>query len=108
MSEVSQSATLFQLGAFSSARMRQIGFSIADQALAVGGMFLAHVELARTQSKEEYGIFALTYSGFTFLCGVDKGATFETCNGYGAGGDNAGVCGYGKLRWRSDALLWTA
>ncbi len=105
MSEVSQSATLFQLGAFSSARMRQIGFSIADQALAVGGMFLANVELARTQSKEEYGIFALTYSVFTFLGGLHNGAILETYTVYGSGRYNARFAEYARLLWRSNAWL---
>jgi len=108
MSEVSQSATLFQLGAFSSARMRQIGFSIADQALAVGGMFLANVELARTQSKEEYGIFALTYSVFTFLGGLHNGAILETYTVYGSGRYNARFAEYARLLWRSNAWLGLA
>jgi len=108
MSEVSQSATLFQLGAFSSARMRQIGFSIADQALAVGGMFLANVELARTQSKEEYGIFALTYSVFTFLGGLHNGAILETYTVYGSGRYNARFAEYARLLWRSNAWLGVA
>jgi len=108
MSEASQSAMLFQLGAFSSARMRQIGFSIADQALAVGGMFLANVELARTQSKEDYGIFALTYSVFTFLAGLHNGAILETYTVYGSGRYNARFAEYARLLWRSNALLGLA
>ena len=108
MSEASQSAMLFQLGAFSSARMRQIGFSIADQALAVGGMFLANVELARTQSKEDYGIFALTYSIFTFLAGLHNGAILETYTVYGSGRYNARFAEYARLLWRSNAWLGLA
>src|SRR6267378_8390932 len=108
MSEASQSAMLFQLGAFSSARMRQIGFSIADQALAVGGMFLANVELARTQSKEDYGIFALTYSVFTFLAGLHNGAILETYTVYGSGRYNPRFTDYAELLWRSNALLGLA
>src|SRR5260370_37657608 len=105
MSEVSHSAEMFQLGALCSARMRQIGFSIADQALAVGGMFLANVELARTQSEEEYGIFALTYSVFTFLGGLHNGAILETYTVYGSGRDNARFAEYARLLWRSNAWL---
>src|SRR6266446_7926572 len=105
MSEASQSAMLFQLGAFSSARMRQIGFSIADQALAVGGMFLANVELARTQSKEEYGIFALTYSVFTFLAGLHNAVILETYTVYGSGRYKARFAEYAQLLWRSNAWL---
>src|SRR5260370_18204174 len=108
MSEASQPATLFQLGAFSSARMRQIGFSIADQALAVGGMFLANVELARTQSKEEYGIFALTYSVFTFLGGLHNGAILETYTVYGSGRYNTRFAEYARLLWRTNAWLGLA
>src|SRR5437899_11160185 len=66
------------------ARIRQAGYSIADQTLAVGGMFLANVALARTQSKEEYGIFALSYSVFTFLAGMHNGAILETYTVYGS------------------------
>jgi O-antigen/teichoic acid export membrane protein len=105
MSEASQPAALLQLGAFSSARMRQIGFSIADQALAVGGMLLANVALARTQSKEEYGIFALTYSIFTFLAGLHNGVILETYTVYGSGRYNARFAEYAKLLWRSNAWL---
>ncbi len=99
---------LFQLGAFSSARVRQIGFSIADQGLAVGGMFLANVALARTQTKEEYGIFALTYSVFTFLAGLHNGAILETYTVYGAGRYNARFAEYARLLWRSNAWLGLA
>jgi O-antigen/teichoic acid export membrane protein len=105
MSQASQSAVLFQLGAFSSVRMRQIGFSIADQALAVGGMFLANVALARTQSKEEYGIFALSYSVFTFFAGLHNGAILETYTVYGSGRYNARFAEYARLLWRSNAWL---
>src|SRR5260370_8868221 len=108
MSEASQSAMLFQLGEFAAARMRQIGFSIADQALAVGGMFLANVELARTQSKEDYGIFALTYSVFTFLAGLHNGAILETYTVYGSGRYNARFAEYARLLWRSNAWLGDA
>src|SRR5258708_25771160 len=105
MSQVSQSAKLFRFGAFSSARMRQIGFSIADQALAVGGMFLANVALARTQSREEYGIFALTYSVFTFLAGLHNAVILETYTVYGSGRYKARFAEYAQLLWRSNALL---
>jgi len=47
-------------------RVRQAGFSIADQALFVGGTFLANVMLARTQTKEEYGMFVLSYRSSLF------------------------------------------
>jgi len=53
-------------------RVRQAAFSIADQAFFVGGTFLANVILARTQTKEEYGMFVLSYSVFTFLTGLTQ------------------------------------
>ncbi len=51
MSQANQSAALFSSGTFSWARIRQMGFSIADQEFSVGGMFLVNVALARTQTK---------------------------------------------------------
>ncbi len=86
-------------------RVRQAGYSIADQALAVGGMFLANVALARTQSKEEYGIFALSYSVFTFLAGLHNAAILETYTVYGSGRYNPRFTEYARLLWRSNALL---
>jgi len=89
-------------------RVRQAGYSIADQALAVGGMFLANVALARTQSKEEYGIFALSYSAFTFLAGLHNGAILETYTVYGSGRYNARFAEYASLLWRRNAWLGLA
>src|SRR6266496_4640735 len=86
-------------------QVRQAGYSIADQALAVGGMFLANVALARTQSKEEYGIFALSYSVFTFLVGLHDAAILETYTVYGSGRYNARFTEYARLLWRSNSLL---
>lgn len=86
-------------------RVRQAGFSIADQALAVGGMLLANVALARTQSKAEYGIFALSYSVFTFLAGLQNAAILETYTVYGSGRYNPRFEEYAGLLWRSNALL---
>lgn len=63
----------------------QVAFSFADQALAVGGTFLANVALARTQSKEEYGTFALSYSVFTFLAALHNSTTLEPCTIYASG-----------------------
>src|SRR5467141_1025136 len=89
-------------------RVRRAGYSIADQALAVGGMFLANVALARTQSKEEYGIFALSYSVFTFLAGLHNGAILETYTVYGSGRYNSRFPEYASLLWRSNAWLGLA
>src|SRR5260370_31503667 len=86
-------------------RVRQAGYSIADQALAVGGMFLANVALARTQSKEEYGIFALSYSVFTFLAGLHNAAVLEADTIYGSGRCHRRFPAYAWLFWGSKLFL---
>src|SRR5258707_15230126 len=106
MSHASQWRVLFSSGAFSWARMRQIGFSIADQGFSVGGMFLVNVALARTQTKEEYGIFALSYSVFTFLAGLHNAAVFEMHNIFWSGWYHPGFSGFAWLLWRPNLLLW--
>jgi O-antigen/teichoic acid export membrane protein len=60
-------------------------YSIADQALAVGGMLAANVALARTQTKEEFGMFALSYSVLTLLLGLHNAAILEPFTVYGSG-----------------------
>jgi O-antigen/teichoic acid export membrane protein len=69
----------------SAATSTMILCSFADQAFAVGGGFLANVVLARTQSKETYGVFALSYSVFTFLAALHNAAILEPCTVYGSG-----------------------
>jgi O-antigen/teichoic acid export membrane protein len=91
-----------------SARLNQIAFSIADQAFSVGGMFVANIALARTVSKEEYGMFALVYSGFTFLNGLHNAAILETYTVYGAGRYRNHGPEYRWLLWRNNALLGIA
>jgi O-antigen/teichoic acid export membrane protein len=86
-------------------RIRQIGFSITDQGLSVGGMFLANVMLARTQSKEEYGLFALSYSVFTLLAGLHNAAVLETFTIYGSGRYHRRFPEYVRLLWRSNLYL---
>src|SRR6267378_721149 len=86
-------------------RVRRAGYSIADQALAVGGMFLANVALARTQSKEEYGIFALSYSVFTLLSGLHNAAILETYTVYGSGRYDLRFAEYARLLWRTNAMM---
>ena len=54
-----------------------LAYSLADQAFSVGGTFLINVMLARTQSKEEYGMFALSYSIYTLLSGLHNAAILE-------------------------------
>jgi len=105
MSQANQSAALFSSGTFSWARIRQMGFSLADQGFSVGGMFLVNVALARTQTKEEYGIFALSYSVFTFLAGLHNAAVLEAYTIYGSGRYHRSFPAYAWLLWRSNLLL---
>src|SRR5690348_3303644 len=68
----------FSLGSLPSAtRLKPVANSLADQALAVGGVFLANVALARARTKEEYGMFALSYSIFTFVAGLHNALILE-------------------------------
>jgi O-antigen/teichoic acid export membrane protein len=90
---------------FRWARINQIAFSIADQAFSVGGLFIANVALARVVSKEEYGMFALVYSGFVFLNGLHNAAILETYTVYGAGRYRNHGAEYRWLLWRNNAVL---
>jgi O-antigen/teichoic acid export membrane protein len=89
-------------------RFMAIGYSFADQALAVGGSFLVNVALARTQSKEEYGMFALSYSVFTFLTGLHNAAILEPYTVFGSGRYRGRFSEYLRLMARSNALLGIA
>jgi O-antigen/teichoic acid export membrane protein len=86
-------------------RVKSVGYGIADQALSVGGMFLANVALARTQSKEEYGMFVLSYSIFTFLSGLHNAVILESYTVYGSGRYHARFDEYARLLWRTNAWL---
>ena len=86
-------------------RTRRIIFSIADQGFSVGGMFLLNIALARTQTKGEYGIFALSYSVFTFLAGLHNAAILEAYTIYGSGRYRDRFSSYAWLLWRSNLLL---
>lgn len=66
-------------------RITSILYSFADQAFAVGGTFLANVVLARTQTKQEYGMFTLAYSIFTLVSGLHNSGILEPCTVYGSG-----------------------
>src|SRR6266436_228960 len=105
MSQANPSAVAFPSGSFSWARMRQIGYGVADQGFSVGGMFLVNIALARTQTKEEYGIFALSYSVFTFLAGLHNAALLEAYTIYGSGRYHRSFPAYAWLLWRSNLLL---
>jgi O-antigen/teichoic acid export membrane protein len=80
-------------------------YSIADQAFAVGGGFLVNIVLARTQSKEEYGLFALSYSVFAFLLGLYHAAILEPYTIFGAGRYRKRFSEYLRLVARSNAIL---
>ena len=86
-------------------RIRQAGFSMIDQACAVGGMFLVNVMLARTQSKADYGLFALSYSIYTFLAGMHNAALLEPFTVYGSGRYFERFTQYNAKVWGSNARL---
>jgi O-antigen/teichoic acid export membrane protein len=74
-----------KLGSIPKSGIRSVSFSFADQALAVGGNFVANVVLARAVTKEEYGMFALSYSVFTFLAAIHNSTVLEPFTVYGSG-----------------------
>lgn len=82
-----------------------LGYSLADQALVVGGTFLMNVMLARTQSKEEYGMFALSYSVFTFLSGMHNAVILEPYTVYGSGRHRERFREYFRLMAKSNAAV---
>jgi O-antigen/teichoic acid export membrane protein len=88
-----------------ASRLMPVGYSLADQALAVGANFMANVMLARTQTKEEYGMFALSYSVFTFLAALHNSAILEPYTVYGSGRYRNCFSGYLRLMVRMNAFL---
>jgi O-antigen/teichoic acid export membrane protein len=88
-----------------SSRLLRIGYSFADQALAVGCSFLVNVALARTQTKEEYGMFALSYSFFIFLSALHNSAILEPCTVYGSGRYRERFPDYLRLMLRANAFV---
>jgi O-antigen/teichoic acid export membrane protein len=88
-----------------ASRLVPVTYSFADQALAVGATFLANVMLARTQTKEEYGMFALSYSLFTFLAGLHNSALLEPCTVYGSGRYRNRFSEYLRLMVRLNAFV---
>jgi O-antigen/teichoic acid export membrane protein len=97
---------LFSSGAVASfSKAKPLAYSLSDQAFSVGGTFLINVMLARTQSKEEYGMFALCYSIYTFLTGLHNAAILEPCTVYGSGRYRKRVSEYiGQMAY-SNALV---
>src|SRR6266478_238836 len=108
MSQANPSAVAFPSGSFSWARMRQIGYGVADQGFSVGGMFLVNIALARTRTKEEYGIFALSYSVYAFLTGLHNAAILEAYTIYGSGRYRERFPAYAWLLWRRNLFLAVA
>jgi O-antigen/teichoic acid export membrane protein len=91
-----------------TSKLAMIGYSFADQAFAVGGGFLANVALARSQSKEDYGLFALWYSVFTFLSGLHNAAILQPYTVYASGRYRDNFSEYLRLTVRSNAVLSAA
>ncbi len=95
-------AKVFHLG---RTRLRSVAFSMADQALSVGGMFLANLALACSQSREEYGNFALSCSVLVFLLGLHNAALLEPFTIFGAGRYRNRFAEYFRLMaWSNGAL----
>jgi O-antigen/teichoic acid export membrane protein len=88
-----------------ASRAKPVAYSIADQVLAVAGTFLVNVVLARTQTKTEYGTFALTYSVFTFLAGLHNAAILEPYTVYGSGRYRSRYSAYLRLMARNNAFV---
>ena len=86
-------------------QFRQAGFSMADQALSAGGMFLVNLVLARSQSREEYGRFALSYSVLIFFLGLHNAAILEPFTVYGSGRYRARLGEYFQLMFWSNIVL---
>src|SRR5271166_4956800 len=96
-----------QSGFLSASLPVRLAYGLADQVLAVGGMFAVNIALARLRSKEEYGSFALCYSVFTLLSGLHNAAILEVYTIYGSGRYHPGFAGYRRLLWRTNAWLLT-
>jgi O-antigen/teichoic acid export membrane protein len=89
-------------------RVKQFSLSTVDQALSVGGMFLLNVALARVNTKEEYGVFALSYSVLTFLMGLHNAVILEPYTVYGSGRHRDQLSDYAALLWRANWRLGLA
>ncbi len=89
-------------------QLRPVGYSFADQVFSVGATFLANVVLARTQSKEHYGMFALSYSIFTFLSVVHNSTVVEPYLVYGAGRYRGRFAEYLRLMLKANAAFGAA
>jgi O-antigen/teichoic acid export membrane protein len=71
-------------------------------------MFLVNVMLARTQTKEDYGTFVLSYSIFTFFSGLHNAAVLEPYTVYGAGRYRGRFPAYSRLMLQTNAVVGAA
>src|SRR5438874_624870 len=91
--------------AWIQSRIGSVGCGITDQMLAAGTMFLGNVVLARIQSKEEYGVFVLSYSIYTFLSGLHNAAILEAYTVYGSGKYSQHFREYLKVMLKSNVIV---
>jgi O-antigen/teichoic acid export membrane protein len=106
--EMSRTNSWFQslLGAIPGrARLMPFVYSFTDQALTVGGSFLANVAVARAQTKEEYGLFALSYSVYALLLALYHAAILEPFTIYGSGRYRERFSEYLRLMIRSNTVM---
>jgi O-antigen/teichoic acid export membrane protein len=108
MGSLSRWSNLLSTVSFTKRRLQQLAFGLADQGLSAGGMFLVNVALARTQTKEVYGAFALSYSIFTFLLGLHSAAVLEPFRVYASGRYQARFAAYLRLMMRSNVIVGSA
>ena len=104
MASTAQKPSPGWFGFLSALRLGKLGYSSADQVLAIGGMFVVNIALARARSKEEYGIFALSYSVFTFLAGLHNAAILEAYTIYGSGRYHGRFREYGAIAMAEQCL----
>ncbi len=88
-----------------ASRAVPVAYSFADQAFAAGGVFLVNVVLARTQTKEQYGMFALSYSVFTLMAGLNNAAILEPFTVYGSGRYRDRFSEYLRFMVRNNVLV---
>ncbi len=86
-------------------RLMPVAYSFADQALAAGGSFLVGLAVARTQTKQEYGMFALSYSFYVFLTSIHNSTILEPYTVYGSGRYRERFAEYLRLMLRCNTTL---
>src|SRR6266705_234526 len=86
-------------------RLMPVAYSFADQALAAGGSFLVGLAVARTQTKQEYGMFALSYSFYVFLTSIHNSVILEPYTVYDSGRYRERFSEYLRLMLRCNTTL---